>query len=343
MPSGTPTSSEGESVPRPPTMHDVARAAAVSLKTVSRVVNAEANVAPAMRERVELAIANLGYTPNIAARIIRPGQRSLMVGLVIEDIGNPFYSGLARAVEEVCHRAGYLVVMASGEEEGSRYDEVVGRLLERRVDGLIVVPPHGPVAAEPSNRWLPAVVFVDRPGWGSGDTVLTDHRGGARDGTVCLLRAGASQVAFVGDSLELFTMRERLAGYTDALTLEGRPPVPEHVLTGHRDAGAAAAAVLGLMSTRPEVDAVLAANNRATLGCLRAFADAGHRLRLVGFDDFEAATLVQPRVTVVAHDVAELGRRAAHLLLRRMNGWDGPTETQLLRTTLSVRGSESAP
>lgn len=328
---------------RPPTMHDVARQAGVSLKTVSRVVNVGPNVTPAVRERVTLAIAHLGYTPNLAARSLRPGQRTHFVGLIIEDIGNPFYSALARSVEQVFHQAGYLVVTASCEEEGSRYREVVGRLLERRVDGLLVVPPRGQIPPESSSRHLPPVVFVDRPGREPGDTVLTDNRNGARAGALCLLRAGASRVAFVGDSLDIYTGRERLAGYTEALSLDGRPPPPEHVLAGHGDVASAAAAVLGLMSTRPDVDAVLAGNNRATLGCLRAFSEAGRRLRLVGFDDFEAATLVQPRVTVVAHDVGELGRRAAHLLLRRLNGWEGPPETQVLATTLSVRGSELAP
>lgn len=331
-------------VPRSqPTMREVAAAAGVSLKTVSRVVNSEANVAPAVRERVGAAIMALGYTPNLAARSIRPGQRSLIVGLVIEDIANPFYAGLARAVERVFHEAGYLLVTASCEEEGSRYEEVVGRLLERRVDGLIVVPPRGPVVPVPNPRSLPAMVFVDRPGAVPGDTVLVDDRGGARTATACLLAAGAAQVAFVGDDPAIHTMREREAGYREALSAAGCEVAAAHVRSGNHHVDSATAAVRALLAEQPEVDAILAANNRASLGCLRAFAETGRRLRLVGFDDFEAATLVRPAVTVVSHDVAELGVRAAELLLRRLGGWTGEPQTEVLGTTLTLRGSEQAP
>jgi hypothetical protein len=126
-----------------PTMVDVARSVDVSLKTDSRLVKGATNIDPVLGERIPAAIRALGYTRNMAAASLRPGRSGRIVGLVIEDLGNPSYSALARSVEAEVRAAGYLLLSASSEESGAMFEPLVRRLVEQRVDGLIVVPPRG--------------------------------------------------------------------------------------------------------------------------------------------------------------------------------------------------------
>src|SRR5579859_8128041 len=159
-----------------PTMLDVALAAGVSLKTVSRVVNNEPRVRPETAARVEAAIEALGFRVNEIARSLRPGQRSATIGLVIEDLANPFYSSVGRAVESVARRHSCMVISGSSDEDPARERELVSRLLQRRVDGLLIVPAgfdHLYLAPDP--RLRTPVVFLDRPpGNIAADVVLLD-------------------------------------------------------------------------------------------------------------------------------------------------------------------------
>ena len=155
---------DGGSVPTRPTMNDVARIAEVSLKTVSRVVNGEPNVRPETEERVLLAIRRLGFRRNDAARSLRQRHRSRTLGLVIGDVGNPFYSAIARGVEQVLRSRDMLLITGSSDEDPEQERELVRELLERRVDGLIIAP------AATDHRYLladmehgVAIVFIDRP------------------------------------------------------------------------------------------------------------------------------------------------------------------------------------
>lgn len=339
-----------------PTMKDVAREAGVALKTVSRFVNGETNINPAMSARIEEAILRLGYRRNLAAASIRPGRASHVLGLIIEDLSNPYYSALTAAVEAYAHARGYLLVTASSEEDGSRHDRLVDRMMEQRVDGLLVVPPR-----RPGRRWarvvppVPPVVFLDRPVSASdaaavlADTVLADNAGGARDATDALIATGARRVAFVGDTLSIYTMWERRAGYERALRTAGLDVHPALLDDGAHTDDQAARIVARLLTTT-DADAVFAANNRSSVGALLAFRELGRRVRLIGFDDFEAARLSEPAVSVVSQDVIGMGRKAAELLIDRLGGppsiatapMKGPMErrTHVLPTTLVLRGSE---
>src|SRR5689334_2490742 len=195
-------------------MRDVAEAAQVSLKTVSRVVNHEAGVRPDTAARVLAAIDALGFRRNEMARALRR-QRSHTLGLVIEDVANPFYSAITRAVEERAREAGMLVIAGSSDEDAERERDLLRLLCDRRVDGLIVVP------AGRDHRYLlpdlaggiPAV-FVDRPaGQIEADAILIDNLGGARAATEHLLARGHRRIAMVGDALSTYTTAERVAGF----------------------------------------------------------------------------------------------------------------------------------
>lgn len=323
-----------------PTMNDVARKAGVALKTVSRFVNGETNINPAMAARIADAIAELGYRRNLAAASIRPGWTSKTLGLIISDLANPYYSVLTRAIESYARERGYLVISASSDESGAQHDLLVDRLMEQRIDALIVVPPR-----DAGRDWssvpppIPPLVFLDRPvDFPTADVILADNAGGARNAVAELVKNGASRVAFVGDELSIYTMRERHSGYLQALSDAGIAVDEDLVATTAHSSEQAAVAVGELMrATR--VDAVFAANNRASVGALLAFGEHG-RLPLIGFDDFEAAKLSTPAVSVVSQDIPEMGRLAAQIVLDRLAGASADPTVQILPTRLELRGSE---
>ncbi|WP_436838819.1 LacI family DNA-binding transcriptional regulator [Nonomuraea cavernae] len=323
-----------------PTMKDVASAAGVALKTVSRVVNGEPGVNPATAKRVRDAIDRLGYSRNESARVLRRGRTST-VGLVIEDVADPFYSALSRAVEDVAIRHGCLLLTGSSGEEPARERELVRTFCARRVDGLIVVPASGDHSyLRPELDAGTPAVFVDRPP-GPGldvDTVLSDNAGGARLATRHLIAHGHRRIAFLGDHPSIFTAARRLDGHRAALgrlfderLVSMRPPSLD---TARADLDRM------LALDRPPT-ALFTGNGRLTVTALRAL--GGRPLALVGFDDFELADLLSPGVTVVAQDPGGMGRRAAELLFRRLSGDDGPSEHHELPVRLIPRGSGERP
>lgn len=327
-----------------PTMKDVAAAAGVGLKTVSRVVNEEAGVNQATAERVRRAIEALGFRRNDSARVLRQGHTA-SVGLVLEDVSDPFYSTLTRAVEEVVRSHGSLLFTGSSDEDPEREQELTLAFCARRVDGLIIVPAgtaHDYLAPELAAGT--AAVMVDRPVVGlETDTVLTDNAGGARAGVEHLLRAGHRRVGYLGDNLTIYTARERLRGYRAAMSAAGLTVPPHWVATATPEPGRVRAAVCRMLDADPPVTALFCGNNRTTVAVLRALAGRSRQPALVGFDDFELADLLRPAVTVVAQDPAGMGREAAELLFRRLGGDRGPVVHRELPTTLVCRGSGETP
>jgi LacI family transcriptional regulator, galactose operon repressor len=323
-------------------MRDVAITAGVSLKTVSRVVNREPGVHADTAARVQAVIADLGFARNDVARSLRHG-RAGAIGLVIEDVANPFYSAIARTVEDAAHARGHILITGSCEEDPDREHQVVGRLLRRAVDALLIVP------ASEDHRYLRAeaeagtpLVFLDRPPCGiEADTVLLDNVGGARAGVGHLLAHGHERVAFVGDGLALHTARERLAGYRSALADAGVAEREELVRAGSHDAAGAERTVRALLrlpaSRRPT--ALFCANNRNTVGALRALRGHDGRVALVGFDDFELADMLATPVTVVRHEPEELARIAVERAYARLAGANGPPQRRVVPCELVARGS----
>jgi LacI family transcriptional regulator len=329
-----------------PTMTDVARAANVSLKTVSRVVNEERSVSGPTLLNVQQAIRELGYRRNEHARALRQGRLSRMLGLVTKDVSNPFYAAIARGVEEEVRDRALLVVAGSSDEDSERERALLEVLCERRVGGLLVVPTGSDHSFLASELALGTpIVFVDRPPCHlAADTILIDNVGGARAATEHLLAHGHRRVAHVGDLPEVFTTVERLRGYQDALVAAGLPGDEALVRLGCHDAKAAEVAMLDLLSQRAPPTAVFSGNNRITFGVLRALAGLARPPALVAFDDFELAPLLSPPVTVVAYDPVELGRQAARLICERLDGCGGPPRRIVVPTEVVPRGSgETGP
>jgi LacI family transcriptional regulator len=285
------------------------------------------------------AIATLGYRPNDIARSLRRRQRARTIGLVIEDVRNPFYSTIARAVEEVAREQRYMVIVGSSDENAVAERKLVGTLMERRVSGLLLVP------AGRDHRYLEVelslgmpVVFLDRPaGNVEADTILIDNIGGARAATEHLLAQGHRRIGVVGDPPTISTIAERVAGFQQAYARSGLSLDESLIRVGARDVLEAEAAVRELLALADPPTAIFATNNRACVGALRALRQDGDRAALVGFDDFELADLLS--VTVIRHQPREMGRRAVELLFARLAGDERPPQRIVLPTELVVRGS----
>ncbi|MDT9687470.1 LacI family DNA-binding transcriptional regulator [Streptomyces sp. P9(2023)] len=325
-----------------PTMKDVAALAGVGLKTVSRVVNGEPGVTPDTERRVQEAIDTLGFRRNDSARVLRKG-RTASVGLVLEDLADPFYGPLSRAVEEVARAHGALLINGSSAEDPEREQELALALCARRVDGLIVIPAGSDHRyLEPEIKAGVATVFVDRPaGRIDADVVLSDSFGGARAGVAHLIAHGHRRIGFVGDQPRIHTATERLRGYRAAMEEAGLVVDPAWESLGPTAPDRVREALSGMLSGPEPVTALLAGNNRVTVTAVRALAGRAHPVALVGFDDIELADLLG--ITVIAQDAAALGRTAAERLFRRLDGFDDAPARVVLETRLIPRGSGEIP
>ena len=333
-----------------PTMRDVAAAAGVSLMTVSRVVNGEPGVLPETAARVERAIRRLGYQRNDMARQLRrKGQLTETIGLLVDDLANPFFAALTRAVEDAARLHECVVLIGSSNDSLAREREVVSAFCARRVDGLIVVPVAG------SHRFLREqqalgvkVVCVDRPADNlEADTILVDNRRGAFEAVRHLIDQGHRRIGYLGDRDDIWAVRERYAGFTDAIAAGGLVPDLSLVRHGLRSRADAARAAKDLMRQPAPPTALFASNNLVTMGTVDALYSAQEqhgRVALVGFDEFALADKLTPPVTVVAQDPATIGATAAQLLFGRIAGDTSPPREVVLLTRLIIRGSgEIAP
>ncbi|MFC6704586.1 LacI family DNA-binding transcriptional regulator [Flexivirga alba] len=325
---------------RRPTMRDVAARAGVSLKTVSRVLNGESGVYVETAERVRVAARDLRFVRNeSAATLKRSGQRSRSIGLVLENVANPYWAALAKAVEDVARERGFLLTTGSSGDDPAVERQLLDELCNRRVGGLLVVPSGaelGYLADEIEHGTV--VVSIDRPAAGvKVDTVLLANAAGVRDGVLHLVGAGHHRIAFVGDTVR-YTGSQRLAGYREALSAAGLP-FDRHLVRRAHDAEHARAAARELLALDDAPTAIFAGNNLLTRGVLEALGPQRREIAVVGFDDFPFATLMEPPVTVVGQDAAELGRSGALQLFRRLEGESGPVQEIVLATTLVARGS----
>lgn len=325
-----------------PTMKDVAARAGVGLKTVSRVVNSEPGVTPDTERRVQEAIDALGFRRNDSARVLRKG-RTASIGLVLEDLADPFYGPLSRAVEEVARAHGALLINGSSAEDPEREQELVLALCARRVDGLIVIPAGDDHRyLEPEIKAGIATVFVDRPaGRVEADMVLSDSFGGSREGVAHLIAHGHRQIGFIGDQPRIHTATERLRGYHAAMTDAGITVEDSWVSLGTTGPGRVRAAAEAMLGGPEPVTALFAGNNRVTVTAVRVIAERKRPVALVGFDDIELADLLG--ITVISQDAAAVGRTAAEHLFRRLDGADHAPARVELPTTLIPRGSGELP
>jgi LacI family transcriptional regulator len=325
-------------------MREVAALAGVSIKTVSRVVNAEPSVSPEAALRVQRAVAQLGYRHDLAASNLRRSvRRTATVGALLQDVSNSFSSSLLRALDDAGHERDVAVLAGSLDEEPERERQLVESLVRRRVDGLLLMPAtdRQDYLADDLRAGLP-VVFVDRGPHGvDADSVTVDNRLGATLAAQHLAAHGHRRIAFLGDVPQIETAAARLTGFRDALADLGRPLDDELVVTGLRSDVAATEAALALLDRPEPPTAIFAARNTVAIGAVRALRQRGlsRSTALVGFDDFPLSDLLDPPLTVLRQDVASIGAAVAERLFARIDGDDSPPRHVVLTPQLLVRGS----
>nr|WP_241982092.1 LacI family DNA-binding transcriptional regulator [Cryobacterium ruanii] len=327
-----------------PTMRQVAALAGVGIKTVSRVINGEPNVSPAMIAKVKEAADSLDYQPDLhAGNLRRADGRTKTLGLLVGSVANPFYGTLHRAVEEAATARGIAVFASSLDDDPGREQGLVSAFLQRRVDGLIlttVTKSQAYLAAE-LRRGTP-LVFIDRePAGIEADAVVSDNAAGSALATRHLLAHGHRRIAYLGDFDAIQTARERRRGFLEELGRAGVATRDIPVVVDLHDEAAANRAVLALLDSADPPTALFTSQNLVTIGAITALRDRSlqNRVALVGFDDISLADLLSPGITVIAQNPQRIGELAAERLLARLDGDRTPEHSYVVPTELIARGS----
>ncbi|WP_298885239.1 LacI family DNA-binding transcriptional regulator [uncultured Serinicoccus sp.] len=325
-----------------PTLRDVAALAGVSLKTASRVLNDGPNVSSATRQAVQDAMESLAYEPDPAARSLRAGH-DRTVGVVVDSIGDIFFSELAATLESVLDAAGYSCLLASSNRQEGRERDIVRSLVRRRCAGVIVAPTT-PASISAADLAGTPVVFVDRVGHVEGAaSVVSDDPGMAFEATRHLLAHGHRRVALLSDSLDLPTTRGRQEGYRRALTEAGVEVAPELMRMECDDESSAMRQVRQVLDLADPATAIFSCSSRLSLGVVPALHQFGRTdVALVSFGDFTMADSVQPAVTVVDHSARRIAQTAAEALLAHLPPHDpahGPTGVIEVPARLIPRGT----
>jgi len=331
------------------TIRDVARVAGVSTMTVSRVVNRSGYASADSRKRVEEAIAQLGYVPNAVARHLR-SKRTKTIALILSDITNPFFTTIARGVEDAAAPRGYAVMFANTDESESEEIDYIRMLAQRQIDGALLVPAGN--RAEPyrllQSQEIPTVVLDRRVSARRLDEVRCDSEGGAYSLVHHLIELGHTRIAVITGRRSISTSVDRVTGYELALAGAGIAFDPELVRYDSFSLEAGYRRTNELLAVSPRPTAIFAANNFIAFGTLRALREAGLRvpddMSLVTFDDLPAEWHDDPFLTVLAQPAYEVGRRAAELLLDRIEKrLPVARQVQVLPGELIVRRSSAPP
>jgi LacI family transcriptional regulator len=333
---------------------EVADRAGVSAMTVSRVLNSSGYVSSATRQRVELAIAELGYVPNALARQLR-SKRTKMLALVLSDISNPFFTTIARGVEDAASARGFAVMFCNTDESSEEESRYLRLLVERQVDGVLLVPAENPAASLRLLRThkIPVVV-LDRRASRRVDNVRCDSEAGAYALASHLVGLGHRRIAVLTGRRGISTSVDRVAGVRRALGDVGLELDESLVRYGGFNFGSMNLADGRLMAqqvlsaTDDPPTAIFAANNFIAFGAVRALRELGLKvpddISVVAFDDLPAEWVAEPFLTVAAQPAYDLGRRAAEVMIERLVGERTTAgESVVLPFEVIVRRSTAAP
>jgi len=332
-----------------PTIHDVAKRAGVGSITVSRVINNSGYISSETRERVQKAIVELGYVPNTLARSLR-SRRTNTVALMVTDITNPFFTTLARGVEDAANEAGYTVIFCNTDESATKEEKYLNVLLQKQVDGLLLVPTQRSVNTiqQTLKHGTPVVVLDRRIPEVDVDSVRCDSLDGAYKLTKYLVSLGHRQIAIMSGAVGVSTADDRVAGYRKALEEDGIAISDRYILRGEftPDSGYSMTEQAINLPLRPT--ALIAANNFITIGAMKALQEAEMEvpedMALAGFDDLPPAIVTFPFFTVVSQPAYEMGTQAMQLLLKRLSAKEVVAfQEVILPTQLIVRRSSGPP
>ena len=331
------------------TIKDVAARANVSIATVSRVLNGTAYVSPDLEARVQQAVRDLGFQPNILAQNLRRNENST-IGIMVPDSKNPFFAEMAKGAEDVCFSKGFIALLCDTDEQPAKAISHLNMLYQQRITGLIVVSP-GHITShlqQVLDDGFP-IVAVDRALSSlSTDSVISDNYGGAELAVQHLLDLGHHRIGFIVSNLEHETVQGRWAGVEDTMQTAGIAIDPTLVYK-HGDELPASGydGAKYLLEREHPPTAIFAFNDLMAFGVLHYAQKLGISvpcdLSVIGFDDMMLASFAAPSLTTIRQPKYELGQKAAEILLRRIQGDSFPQQNQVLSTTLVVRASTAAP
>lgn len=325
-------------------IYDVAKKAGVSVFTVSAVINKSGQVSSALQRRVEAAVRQLHYRPNLLARSLAK-QRTHTIGIIVPDIANPFFPLVVRGVEDIAQQAGYSILLCNSDNQREKEENYVELLLSKRVDGILLTMAPGRLT--PLLRRMLAdvkvpIVLVMRTSRDlKADVVLTDDHKGAFEAVAHLARIGHRRIALVSGPLEVSNGTARWKGYRDALEAHGLSYDPDLIAEGDYRTESGYRAGLVLLPRRP--DAVFVANYLMTVGFMQAADEmemaCPNDFGLVSFDDYPWLRCFRPRLTTIELPKYELGAKSAKRLLERISGGERRCTIQKLAPQLCVRES----
>jgi LacI family transcriptional regulator len=320
----TRTRRRADGAPRPPTMKDVARIAEVDISLVSRVVNRDPNLSilPTTRARIEAAIEQTGYRPNVQARGLRT-QRTFTLGFLLPEVWSPIYDPIVIASMRRAAAQGYMIVLGSTIEATFSDRAFEGLLLEHRVDGLIVASGElSDAGLQAFNTGGAPIVFVNRRVPGFVGSAVVDDAAGSALATEHLIALGHRHLAHLGGPTGVDTASRRREGFLDAASRAGLPATLVEI-AGY-DAEGGRAAMAKIIARDRSVTGIVAANMNVGIGALRAIAEAGLSvpgdISVVAIHDHPLAEFLSPALTCVQLPLAELGTAAVNLLLDRVRG-----------------------
>ena len=326
------------------TIYDIGELAEVSVATVSAVINNTSYVSPKLRKRVEEAIRELGYSPNLLARGLAT-QKTQTLGVLIPDIANFFFPEVVRGIEDRVKKDGYTIILGNSDDQLEKEELYLRLFLSKRVDGILLTKCPGnlsPQLLQLLNKNAPPVVLLDQEySELATDCVLADDFGGGYIGTKHLLELGHRRIGIISGAPSLSTSIGRLSGYMKALSEFNVKFDPSLVVDGDYHIEPAYAAGLELLKRKPT--AVLVTNFMMTIGFLRALVDrklsTPKDISIVSYDDFIWADAFNPPLTSVAQPQHELGYKAADVLLSRIRKKHKRPQHVVLENSLRIRAT----
>jgi DNA-binding LacI/PurR family transcriptional regulator len=326
-------------------MKDVAAMAGVTTSTVSRALSGRPGVSDSVRDAIREAADRVGYIPNRAASSLRRRTTTAVWGLLISDIQNPVLTGMVRAVEDVALGAGYSIILCNSDEDVDKEAAYVEVLVAEQVSGLIITAEDEQRSSvqKALDAGVPVVSVDRRIATADVDTVLVDNRRGARAAVEHLIDGGARRIALLSGNEAFAAHSDRLLGYADALEAHGITVDDDLIVHAGPHTAGAADGIRRLFAASAAPDALFIANNQLTARALPVLASLGleapRDLLIACFDDLPLAAIVGSGLTVVDQPTYDLGRRAAELLLSRIEDPSAPVREHLLSPRLIVRGS----
>lgn len=328
-----------------PTIRDVAKLAGVAPITVSRVINDSGYISQETQARVETAIKDLGYIPNMLGPSLRFKQTKTLA-LVITDITNPFWTTVTRGVEDVAQANGYFTILCNTDESEKKQEQYLQMLLRRRIDGILLVPTSssaGPIRLI-QKQGIPVVV-LDRQVLGiEVDIVRADSENGAYQLAQHLLLFGHRRITMLAGPKSISTAVDRVNGFCRAMNEAGLDICDTQVLWGTFTQESGYTLAKEALAKTPQPTALFAANNFIAIGAMQAMQEQGFRvpddIALVAVDDIPSASTLNPFLTVTTQPAREMGHRAARLLLDKIRGEaDHQYQHIVLPTELIIRAS----